>query len=84
VRIGQRVLKSQGARHAVTLATGICGIPYSSRLAYSPDVLEEGRARWADHCASCHANNGSAETPNRTQSLPQSSRYAGAPIQQLS
>jgi mono/diheme cytochrome c family protein len=28
----------------------------------SPDVIEEGRAHWADHCATCHANNGSGET----------------------
>ena len=30
-----------------------------------PDIranLDEARAHWADHCASCHANNGSGET----------------------
>lgn len=28
----------------------------------SPDVLREGMAHWADHCATCHANNGSGDT----------------------
>jgi len=26
------------------------------------EVLAEARAHWADHCASCHANNGSGDT----------------------
>ena len=28
----------------------------------TPDVLEEGMAHWADHCATCHGNNGSGDT----------------------
>ena len=28
----------------------------------SPEVLEEGMAHFADHCASCHANDGSGNT----------------------
>ncbi len=28
----------------------------------SPEVLAEGREHWADHCASCHSNNGSGDT----------------------
>jgi mono/diheme cytochrome c family protein len=28
----------------------------------SPEVLAEARAHWADHCAACHANNGSGDT----------------------
>jgi mono/diheme cytochrome c family protein len=27
----------------------------------SPEVLSEARAHWADHCAGCHANNGSGD-----------------------
>jgi mono/diheme cytochrome c family protein len=27
----------------------------------SPDVFAEARAHWADHCASCHANDGSGD-----------------------
>jgi mono/diheme cytochrome c family protein len=29
----------------------------------TPEVTAGGLAHWADHCASCHANNGSGETP---------------------
>ena len=28
----------------------------------TPEVFKEGMAHWADHCASCHANNGSGDT----------------------
>lgn len=31
-------------------------------ITVTPEVLEEGKAHWADHCATCHANNGSGET----------------------
>lgn len=29
----------------------------------SPDLLKEGLAHFADHCAGCHANDGSGQTP---------------------
>jgi mono/diheme cytochrome c family protein len=28
----------------------------------TPDALREGMEHWADHCATCHANNGSGDT----------------------
>ena len=28
----------------------------------TPEVFKEAMAHWADHCASCHANNGSGDT----------------------
>ncbi len=28
----------------------------------TPDVLKEGMEHWADHCATCHANNGGGDT----------------------
>ena len=28
----------------------------------TPGVFKKGMAHWADHCASCHANNGSGDT----------------------
>jgi mono/diheme cytochrome c family protein len=30
---------------------------------YSGEIIAEGRAHFADHCAICHANNGSGDTP---------------------
>src|ERR1051325_6117160 len=29
----------------------------------TPQALAEARAHWADHCALCHANDGSGDTP---------------------
>jgi len=42
-------------------------IPRSARdrknpVAQSPEVIAEGMAHFADHCATCHANNGSGDT----------------------
>ena len=31
-------------------------------IALSDEVLAEGRAHWADHCATCHANDGGGQT----------------------
>lgn len=28
----------------------------------TPDVIRQGMAHWADHCAACHGNNGDGET----------------------
>jgi mono/diheme cytochrome c family protein len=28
----------------------------------TPEVIHDGMAHWADHCSSCHANNGSGDT----------------------
>ena len=31
-------------------------------VAFSPEILSEARAHFADHCATCHANDGSGDT----------------------
>lgn len=31
-------------------------------VAVNPEVIHEGMEHWADHCAACHANNGSGDT----------------------
>lgn len=31
-------------------------------VAITPEVLQEGMAHWADHCATCHGNNGNGDT----------------------
>ncbi len=31
-------------------------------VAVTPEVIHDGMAHWADHCATCHANNGSGDT----------------------
>jgi cytochrome c len=32
-------------------------------VSLNPDVMKESLAHFADHCATCHANDGSGETP---------------------
>ena len=36
----------------------------------SPDILAEARAHWADHCAVCHANDGSGDSPMGKRTYP--------------
>ena len=36
--------------------------PMANPVACSDQAVAEGRAHWADHCATCHANNGSGDT----------------------
>jgi mono/diheme cytochrome c family protein len=39
-------------------------------VAFSDDVLTEAREHWADHCASCHANDGSGQIQMGQQMYP--------------
>src|SRR5580658_3023431 len=42
----------------------------SNPLTSSPEVLAEAREHWADHCAACHANDGSGDTPLGKRTYP--------------
>lgn len=62
------VLLARQARHLA--------IPFSKRNAAnpfpaSPDLLVEARRHFADHCATCHANDGSGKTPIGENVYPQ-------------
>jgi mono/diheme cytochrome c family protein len=35
---------------------------FQNPIERSPEIIAAGRAHWADHCASCHANDGSGDT----------------------
>ena len=39
-------------------------------VALTPEALKAGRDHWADHCASCHANDGSGETTIGRRTYP--------------
>jgi mono/diheme cytochrome c family protein len=65
------------------------GIPGSSRHLQNPitashDVLAEGRAHFADHCAICHANDGSGRTEMGGNLYPRAPDLRGAETQRLS
>jgi mono/diheme cytochrome c family protein len=64
-------------------------IPGAAREALNPLLLEprliaEGRAHFADHCASCHANDGSGDTPLGRSLYPRAPDMRGPATQALS
>lgn len=48
------------------------------------EVLQEGLAHFADHCASCHANNGSGQTPIGKNVYPKAPDLREPPTQTMS
>lgn len=50
----------------------------------TPEVLEEALEHFADHCASCHANNGSGETEMGRSLYPRAPDMRAAQTQELS
>ena len=53
-------------------------------IARSPEVIADGRAHFADHCASCHANNGSGDTAMSRNMFPKAPDMRLARTQDLS
>jgi mono/diheme cytochrome c family protein len=53
-------------------------------MADSPQVETEARAHWADHCAGCHANDGSGESLMGKRTYPPAPDMRLAPTQQMS
>jgi len=49
------------ARRARAMAAPANASTRTNPVPNSPEVLAEARAHWADHCAGCHANNGSGD-----------------------
>ena len=47
------------------------------------EMLEHGRDHWADHCATCHANNGSGETEIGKNLYPKAPDMRGPETQSL-
>jgi mono/diheme cytochrome c family protein len=55
-------LETYVARTARKRAVPSKGRSEKNPFASSPELIAEGRAHFADHCAICHANNGSGKT----------------------
>lgn len=49
----------------------------------SPEVLAQARSHWADHCAGCHANNGSGDTEMGKRMYPPAPDMRQAETQQM-
>jgi mono/diheme cytochrome c family protein len=56
------VMERLVARRTRAMASPAGGRERGNPVAESPESLAEARTHWADHCATCHANNGSGET----------------------
>ncbi len=52
--------------------------------AATPPAIQDGLAHWADHCASCHANDGSGETAMGRNLYPKAPDMRAAATQRLS
>lgn len=50
----------------------------------TPEVLAEARAHWADHCANCHANNGSGDSEMGPNMYPRAPDMRKSDTQDLS
>ena len=50
----------------------------------TPEVLAEARAHWADHCAGCHANDGSGDTTMGKHMYPPAPDMRQSATQRLS
>ena len=77
------VMESWVARRArkMTLPSGVTAQVNAS--ADSTDVIAEARAHWADHCAVCHANNGSGDTEMGKHFYPPAPDMRAAETQNL-
>ena len=56
-------LETRLARRARSLLVPASARDLRNPLPATPGALAEGRAHFADHCASCHANDGGGDTP---------------------
>jgi mono/diheme cytochrome c family protein len=54
-------IESWAARRLRAMAVATSAKERTNPVPDSPEILAEARALWADHCAGCHANNGSGD-----------------------
>jgi mono/diheme cytochrome c family protein len=64
------VVETVLASEARKLAIPAGAMSRTNPVSDSPEVLSEARAHWADHCSTCHANDGSGNTIMGKQMYP--------------
>ena len=77
------VLEEFAARTARGLALPASARDKPNPVANSPEVLAEAKAHWADHCAVCHANNGTGESTMGHQMYPPAPDMRKDPTQRM-
>ncbi len=83
-RVAPHPLEALAARAMRYAATPSAERRLPNPVAATPEVLEEGLAHFADHCASCHANDGSGATPLGQALYPKAPDMRGDATQGLS
>src|SRR5580704_6417421 len=78
------VLERWTARRARSMALPAAAKDQTNPFGDTPEVLADARAHWADHCAACHANNGSGETEMGKHMYPPAPDMRRADTQDLS
>ena len=71
------------ARYARRLAVPSKAKNEQNPFTPSPELLSEARAHFADHCAICHANNGSGKTDMGRNLYPKAPDMRSSPTQNL-
>ncbi len=71
------------ARRARAMAAPDGAKDLANPVPNSAEVLAEARAHWADHCAGCHANNGSGDTEMGKRMYPPAPDMRQADTQQM-
>jgi mono/diheme cytochrome c family protein len=82
-RLPPTPLESFLARSARHWAVPSSATATANPVSDTPAVLAEARAHWADHCAGCHANNGSGDTEMGRNLYPRAPDMRAAATQQL-
>ncbi len=77
-------LEARVARAARSMAVPGHAKSLRNPLGATEDVLSTGRAHWADHCAICHANDGSGETQIGKNLYPKAPDMRAGATQELS
>ena len=72
------------ARRVRNLAIARQAKSLTNPVEYSGEVIAEGRAHFADHCATCHGNDGSGDTPMGRGMWPKAPDMRLAQTQNLS
>jgi len=77
-------LEARAARTARHLLIPARARAMPSPVAATPDVLASGRAHFADHCATCHGNDGRGKTSYGRRMFPRAPDMTAEPTQSLS
>ena len=76
-------LETSVARRARQLAVPAHARALANPVPPTPEVIREGLEHWADHCASCHANDGSGDTDVGRALYPRAPDMRAAATQDL-